>query len=124
MIIKTKFDIGDQVWTLLDQFVPEPLFECPVCHGSGVNPHTSGICDVEFDNHRYKCRNGFIHHIHRMFFPVPFVISRINIYADDCNRVFYHTNNVEAFFEELTEDTIFATFEEAQAECDRRNNGN
>lgn len=130
MTINTKFDIGDKIWYLDKAGEKIVVCKCPVCNGTGSNLLVKNIkCNLRFDDDlcKYKCVDGFIYRLSTKFVPYNATVYRITAskFEEDGNvTIEYGISDDWIYFENLKESDLFATKEEAQAECDKRNESN
>lgn len=127
MTFTTRMGLGDKVWVVGTEVRGEKLCQCPVCNGTGRNllvPSTSCNCMFYSSDKRYMCVSGTIMAQHIHSHPATEEITGIRII---CNC----SDSFGPIFQEEYETTCssrlrlgmeaFATEEECQAECDRRN---
>lgn len=109
MNIKTKFNVGDKIWTIYET---EPIEKCPLCNGAEM---------VKIKNKNYICPeckgNGYI--TKKYFEWVVFVYAKeiIKIIINHDKKLIYSVGH-----NEYDAKDCFLTKAEAQTECDRRNN--
>lgn len=122
MIIETKFNIGDKVWSIEEERVSRKTpYICPVCNGSGkMKIFGDKKCDATIFDGAYRCENGYLSARKYEFTIQCGVISDIFI---DVSKNSEHTVEYTIGFSIWHQGELYATEEEAQAECDRRNNG-
>ena len=108
MEIRTKFNVGDKVWTIRQSEVAE---KCPICNGKEK---------IKIKNKKYRCPecdgDGYI----RKLYPEWVVFDRkreIKEIIIDIDRELIYS--VE--YNKYDAKDCFATKEQAQKECDRRN---
>ena len=118
MTIKTKYNIGDSIWTTRKGKVYFEVGKCPVCQGKGILG--DGMrCDTSIRGGKFVCKNGTLRSYRIEYTPIEEIIDYIEVccYVDAATEETYSTSSGEY----VDIDEIFLTKEEAQAECDRRN---
>ena len=122
MTIETKFDIGDKAWSIEGERVSRKTpYICPVCNGSGkMKIFGDKKCDATIFDGAYRCENGYLSARKYEFTIQRGVISDIFI---EISKNSEHTVECTIGGSIWDQRELYATEEEAQAECDRRNNG-
>lgn len=107
MEIKTKFNVGDKVWTINQGEVQE---KCPICNGKER---------VKIKNKSYMCPecngDGYVKKLHPEW--------KVFYYKREIWRLIINRSKEEIYSVEGNEYKVkdcFATKEEAQKECDKR----
>lgn len=126
MQIQTKFKSGDAVCRI-ENFAnySSTGMPCPACHGKGqliYMKDQSLLCRAVFKGNfaRYECVGGILQKcIHKWRVnPYGYRIERVEIEEEDGDvDISYLLDDDYSY----SENVIFATDEEAQAECDLRN---
>lgn len=122
MTIETKFNIGDKVWFIEGERVPcKTPYICPVCNGSGkMKIFGDKKCDATIFDGAYRCENGYLSACKYEFTIKRGVVSDIFIEVLDNSKYTIEYTIGNSIWDQRE---LHATKEEAQAECDRRNNG-
>lgn len=112
MNIETKFSAGDKVWYVEEKEVEQP---CKYCDGTGK---------VQIKDKKFRCPNcggsGKAEDKIISFVAGQITIEEIKVWClTEVVGVKYYDTNGYRFFEE----DCFATREEAEADCVKRNNG-
>ena len=120
-MIKVKFNIGDTVYRIkCGKGMNNLGVICPVCDGTGKfkSPVTSQGHDCPGVN-GYLCKNGKMNVVWRnCYYPTKDVIGFICIeHHAEVDEVWYGLKSDM----DVHEDELYATLEEAQAECDLKN---
>lgn len=130
MEIKTKFNHGQRVQAIM--YAEEGYNEvCPVCEGKGTFEFKGRTIDCSEEGCYGK---GFIRKYKEKQWFVPdeayfnFVVQRIGVelynpnnkkYKDQRSWIYYMADSSGSMFDE---NNLFASVEEAEAECLKRNN--
>ena len=121
MTIETKFNIGDKAWSIVGERIPRKTsYMCPVCNGTGkMKIFGNKKCDASIFNGAYRCKDGYLVAREYEYIAQKGVVSEIfiDVSKNSEQDVEYEIGNSIWDQKEL-----YATEEEAQAECDRRNN--
>lgn len=122
MTIETKFNIGDKAWSIEGERVSRKTpYICPVCNGSGkMKIFGNKKCDATIFDGAYRCENGYLSARKYEFIIQCGVISDIFI---EVSKNSEHTIECTIGNSIWDQRELYATEEEAQAECDRRNDG-
>lgn len=128
MTIETRFKPGDRIYTICSRAKEVSLnAPCPTCNGTGrISLFGQTMpCGSHFGIN-VRCRLGTLVTLKEMWCvnPVPFFVEQISIEVNEAEEhIIYEEYDYEGC-NTIEEAHAFATEEEAQAECDRRNNGN
>lgn len=116
MTIETKFKPRDHVWTVetsYDKYISTNT-KCSFCNGTGR--YKDSRCFAR-DGYRYKCIDGIIHKFELFHFCQERIVEDVLVTVNKWStKTEYNFDN-----ESYDESDIYATKEEAQVECDRRN---
>ena len=128
MTIETKFTPGDWFYAIrrIRSRVTTKIV-CPACH-DGIVTLSNGEnikCGATFNHNEYACFNGKLEKYVYKWEPYRDRIhcDHIEIYMDSPKIQDILIDYKEDYGETHSEVDCFRTLEEAQAECDRRNNG-
>lgn len=121
MEIKTKFNVGDEIWTIKQV---NKNIKCPKCKGNSKEL----IGNIEY--HCANCYGTGKELTQELEWIVqkenPCKITRIRVLQEENKIYINYLGGTDVFNSDHLgeEQDCFATQAEAQAECNRRNNGN
>lgn len=120
MDIKTKFSIGDKVWQPTKRYEYLPMYQCPVCKGSGKSVINSAkTCRTVIDN-IYRCVGGMICEGKYHYVPAFHLITEIAVNASKYTPVY-----IEYYVDDdslaLDESCFYFTEEDCQQACNELN---
>lgn len=117
MTIETKYSPRDHVWTIhkdYNKYIPTGV-KCSFCNGTGYAGDTR--CFAR-DGYKSKCINGVINEIKIHHTYKERIIEEVNVSNDGYIIEIEYTLEKDNIYDESE---LYATEEEAKAECDRRN---
>lgn len=113
MEIKTKFNLDDIIWVIDSKKVEEI---CPICEGKGL---------IGIKNETFACpkchTNGKINEKDEWFVKGQIKITDIRVWCLYIPEIRYLDEKFNGNGIMVYEEDCFATEEQAQKECDRRN---
>lgn len=127
MTIETRFKPGDRIYTIYSRAKEVSLnAPCPTCNGTGrISLFGQTMpCNSSFGT-GIRCRLGSLVSCKKAWCVdlATFFVEKISIEVDEAEtHIIYEEYDCEGC-NTIEEAHAFVTEEEAQAECDRRNNG-
>lgn len=119
--IELKFNVSDNAYCIRRKSVEGASVKvCPVCNGSGTFVSPTGTLRNCPGVSGYSCVNGKMSMTKYVYYPKK---TRINEIIITDENIFYLIDVDEIFNDcMLVADDLYTTEEEAQVECDMRNN--
>lgn len=126
MIIETKFKPGDKVYAICSRYEDQSLnAPCPTCNGMGkVSMFGLSLPCRSVFGADIKCKNGNLVSLRKTWrvrsYPIFIDLVSIKINDYETSVLYEEIGSEESDY--IEESFCFSTKEEAQTECDRRNN--
>lgn len=116
MTIETKFKPNDVVWYIdKSRYKAQSTdIPCSFCNGTGISEGKACTARTGF----FECRNGIIFKMTETYFYYKNIVEVVEMSADRWDIDISYRCDDDKYYDESE---LYATEEEAQAECDRRN---
>ena len=119
MAIRTKFGLGDKVWRIEDEHDCRNTGKiCPVCNGTGqvnIGDNVLRECRMHCANGEVKCIDGQLYAVEEVTVVKEGCVTSIS--TEGANTVNY---DLDGLIWSYSEDDLFATKAEAEAELQNR----
>lgn len=120
MTIETKFKPGDNIWIIHETYseYASTGIKCSFCNGTGYVGKFRCLAARRVGGHTSKCVDGVIRKFRFQYSVKECAIEEIDIIVDVNGTNIEYTSESGNIYDESE---LYATEEEAKAECDRRN---